>query len=715
MPVMMPWEHSGSKVTAGHRDRLAMVYVRQSTRQQVTDHAESTRLQYALVDRAVTLGWVASRVVVIDDDLGKSASGLVARAGFARLVAEISLGHVGLVLGIEMSRLARSGKDWYQLLELCALSGALLADTDGVYDPADYNDRLLLGLKGTMSEAELHLIKQRMQAGRIAKARRGELGFAVPTGYWRSPGGQVILDPDEQVQAVVRLVFAKFSELGSIQGVTRYLVEHGIEMGICSRSGPDRGALAWKRPARATLTCMLNSPIYAGIYVWGRRRRGQRPASALPRTVRPADEWLVRIEGLLPAYISVEQYQANLARLAANRPGDGVPGAVRHGPALLAGLLRCGRCRRKMTVTYHTDQARTRTTYQCAGARAEYGGPNCQHTANRPLDEFVTTTVLAALTPAAATVSITAAQQLEADRAALEKIWQQRLERAAYDVDHARRCYRLAEPENRLVARQLETEWEHALTRRQQLEEDYHRFEQATPRFLTPADKAAITAAAADLPALWSAPTTTDADRKEILRAVIDEVVVTVRGGSELVDLTVTWDGGHTTSATVTRPVQYFQYLSYYPQLCRRTLELADQGLTPDQIANQLTAEGFRSARGEAPIRWRVVDQILRRAQHSVTNRKPSRPVDPTEAPGPNEWLLPELAAHLTVTTGTIHTWQHQGILTGRQETRHPHRWILHAPPEKITELRERLGRIRGHHTRVHPKFAADIPPAPSA
>jgi DNA invertase Pin-like site-specific DNA recombinase len=246
------------------------VYVRQSTRQQVADHGESTRLQYGLVERAVTLGWPASRVMVIDEDLGKSGSSAAGRAGFQRLVTEITLGHVGLVLGIEMSRLARSGADWYQLLELCALSGALLADADGVYDPVDYNDRLLLGLKGTMSEAELHLLKQRMLAGKQAKARRGELAIALPTGYVRRPSGEAALDPDEQVQTIVRLIFAKFAELGTLHGVLRWLVDHDVELGIRLRCGPDKGELCWRRPNRMTLQNILHSPVYAGIYAYGR-------------------------------------------------------------------------------------------------------------------------------------------------------------------------------------------------------------------------------------------------------------------------------------------------------------------------------------------------------------------------------------------------------------------------------------------------------------
>jgi DNA invertase Pin-like site-specific DNA recombinase len=252
MTALLPWERQGSKVGDRHLERLAVVYVRQSTRQQVLDHGESTRLQYGLVERAVALGWPASRVLVVDEDLGKSGSSTAGRVGFQRLVTEITMGHVGLVLGIEMSRLARSGADWYQLLELCALSGALLADADGVYDPVDYNDRLLLGLKGTMSEAELHLLKQRMLAGKQAKARRGELAIALPTGYVRRASGEAALDPDEQVQTVVRLVFAKFAELGTLHAVLRWLVDHDVELGIRQRSGPDKGELVWRRPNRMT-------------------------------------------------------------------------------------------------------------------------------------------------------------------------------------------------------------------------------------------------------------------------------------------------------------------------------------------------------------------------------------------------------------------------------------------------------------------------------
>lgn len=720
MPSMTGWP-TISKITVGHRDRLAVVYIRQSTRQQVLEHQESTRLQYALADRAVELGWPPSRVMIIDDDLGRSGVGVVDRAGFQRLVTEITLGHVGLVLGIEMSRLARSGRDWYQLLELCSVAGVLLADTDGVYDPGEYNDRLVLGLKGTMSEAELHLIKQRMYAGKVAKARRGELAMTLPAGYWRRPSGQVVLDPDEQVRTVVRLVFAKFTELGSVQGVMRWLVENGIEIGSRARTGPRRGEVVWRCPARATITCMLHNPVYAGIYAYGRRRvdptrkRPGHPAAGIRR--HEPDDWLARIEGALPAYITVEQYQANQARLAANAPHGDTPGAARYGPALLAGLLRCGRCHRRMTVSYHVDDGKPRISYDCTGAAAEFGGPACQHVSGRCLDQAVTQAVLAALAPAGTQVCLRAVEQARTDRTALEKVWTQRLERARIDVERAERCYRLVDPANRLVARTLEQDWEQALAAQHATIEDHERFQATRPHPLSAQQIQALHQLAGNLSRLWHTATTTTADHKEILRAVIDEITVTVRGHSELLDVVITWAGGHTTPLLVTRPIQRFEHLSYYPDMVARILHLADQGLDPVAIAAQLTRDGIQPARGPGPIRFGIVTQILMRAGRPVPHRRQPIAPHPDQAPGPDEWWLADLAAHLGITTGTLRGWQKHGLVAGRQETYHPHRWIITADPTKIAELRDHLTRVRGRTTKVHPRFTrpADFPPVHSA
>ena len=362
------WAVRSEKITPRHSDRLAVVYVRQSTAQQVLDHQESTRLQYGLVARAQDLGWAVDRVVVIDDDLGQSGASADARVGFQRLVSEVSLDHVGLVLGIEMSRLARSSKDWHQLLEICALFGTLIADLDGVYDPGQYNDRLLLGLKGTMSEAELHILKQRMEQGRLSKARRGELAVPVPSGYLRRPSGEVVLDPDEQVQEVIRLIFRKFAELGTLNAVLRYLVKHRIQLGIRVREGPGKGELVWRRPNRMTLQNLLKNPIYAGAYAYGRRQvdpRTKQPGRpSTGRRVSEPDEWYVLLRDRGPAYLSWDQYERNLARLKANRARAEEVGAARHGPSLLAGLVVCAQCGRRLHVRY--GGRRHRHTYVCS-------------------------------------------------------------------------------------------------------------------------------------------------------------------------------------------------------------------------------------------------------------------------------------------------------------------------------------------------------------
>lgn len=574
------WGLRSEKIQSWHWERLAMVYVRQSTAQQVLDHQESTRLQYGLRVRARELGWSEDRVVVIDDDLGKSGASAEGGEGFQRLVSEVSLDHVGIILGIEMSRLARSCKDWHQLLEICALFGTLIADLDGIYDPAQYNDRLLLGLKGTMSEAELHILKQRMYQGKLNKARRGELALPLPIGYFRRPGGEVIFDPDEQVQHVVQLIFRKFEELGTLNAVLRYLVRNNVQLGIRVRSGLGKGELEWHRPNRMTLQNLLKHPIYAGAYAYGRRqvdpRRKKPGRPSTGRTVSDPQAWLVLQKDRFPAYISWEQYERNLARLKANQARTAVVGAVRPGSALLSGLLVCAKCGQKMTVRYGGQ--RNQPSYLCSRNLSDYGGEICQHVAGRALDRFVASQVLRALEPAVLGLSLEAARNLERERADLERLWQQRLERASYEADRAARQYRLVEPENRLVARQLEREWEEKLAARQRLEEEYHRFERQQPRVLSGEECEAIRQLAADIPALWEAPTTTDADRKEIIRQVVERVVVDAQGESEQVGVAIEWVGGMSTRGLMVRPVARLAQLSYYPQLCERLRALASEG-----------------------------------------------------------------------------------------------------------------------------------------
>jgi DNA invertase Pin-like site-specific DNA recombinase len=701
----LPWERAEGKVQSWHRDRLAVVYVRQSTAGQVQDHGESTRLQYGLAERAVALGWAPSRVLVIDEDLGHSASGIDVRPGFARLVSEVGLDHVGIVLGIEMSRLARTGREWHQLLELCALSGALLGDLDGVYDPAEHNDRLLLGLKGTISEAELHLIRQRMWSGRMAKAGRGELAVPLPVGFTRRPSGEVVLDPDEQVRGVVRLVFDLFGRLGTVGAVLGFLEDNGIQLGVRLQKGPERGELAWRRPIRTRVANMLRNPAYAGVYAYGRttldprRRQAGRPFTG--RVRRPRGQWAVFLPGVLPAYISVEQYERNMARMDASRSRAQGPGAVRDGPALLAGLVACGRCGKKMMVHYQRGPGgRPRTGYVCWRDRADYAAGQCQQLAGRCVDEHVTGLLLAAMAPAALEVSLAAAGQAEAQRAQADRIWRQRLERADLTAGRARRQYQLAEPENRLVVRQLEKDWEAALAERQQLGEEYDRFAAARPRTLTTADRDRIRALADDLPAVWHAPTTTSADRKQLIRHLIEQVRITVLGTTEKADVEITWAGGHRTAARITRPVASLTQLSYYPQLTARARDLAASGCTTGQIAGRLNAEGFRPPKRAPAFTPKAVRDLLRAAGIELP-RIPAIRNRPALAPG--EWWLRDLASHLGMSEVTLDSWIRRGWATGYL---HPQvrRLVIRADPAEVERLRALHHVPRGqHHRRPRP------------
>jgi DNA invertase Pin-like site-specific DNA recombinase len=616
-------------------------------------------------------------------------------------VSEVGLDHVGIVLGIEMSRLARSGREWHQLLELCALSGALLGDGEGVYDPAEHNDRLLLGLKGTISEAELHLIKQRMWSGRIAKARRGELAVLLPIGYVRRPSGEVVLDPDEQVQAVVRLVFDTFGRLGTIGAVLAFLVDSGIALGVRRQEGAERGDLVWRRPSRVTLTNMLRNPAYAGVYAYGRstldpkRRRAGRPFTGRVRVAR--GNWIVFLPELLPSYISVGQYERNLERMDANRARAQSLGAVRDGPALLAGLVVCGRCGAKMTVHYqHGPGGRLQPVYACDRDNIDHGGPRCQRLAGFCVDAAVTELLLAAIAPAALQVSLAAAEQVEAGREQVDRIWRQRLERAEFAADRARRQYQLAEPENRLVARQLERDWEQALAERERLGEEYERFTAARTRTLTAVERDQIRALAADIPGIWHALSTTDADRKQLLRALVEQVRVTVAGASEQVDVEIVWAGGHHTETQIVRPVAKLTQLSYYPQLAARTRELADSGHSLAQIAECLNAEGFRPPKRIPTFTPNAVSDLLRALgiQRSTPAARRNRPVL-----AEHEWWLRDLAEHLSMSVVTLDAWIRRGWATGYL---HPQArmTVVRADPAEVDRLRALHQLPPGAHTR---------------
>jgi DNA invertase Pin-like site-specific DNA recombinase len=710
------WQWYTEKILPRHWGRLAVVYVRQSTMQQVLAHQESTRLQYGLVRRAVAWGWPEARVLVIDEDLGRSGTRAEGRQGFQRLVAEVGLDHVGLILGVEMSRLARSSKDWHQLLEICALFGTLIADLDGIYDPSQYNDRLLLGLKGTMSEAELHLLKQRMYQGTLQKARRGALRFALPIGYVYNPAGEVVYDPDAQVQHVVRLIFRKFDELGTLHALLRYLRQHNITVGVRLREGPAKGTLEWRRPNRMTLQNLLKHPLYAGAYAYGRRQvdaRKKHPGRpSTGRVTRPRQAYHVLLKDRLPAYITWAQYERNLARLDANRARAETLGAVRHGPSLLAGLIVCGRCGRRMQVRYGGPS--TLHSYTCNRLATDYGGDYCQYLPGAPVDAFVSQWVLTALEPVALSLSLEATAHLEQERKALDQLWQQRLERAAYEAERAARHYRFIEPEHRLVARQLAKDWEDALLAHRHLQEDYARFVQAQPQLLPHAEREAIAQLAQNIPALWHAPTTTMAERKEIVRQIIQRVIVAGEGRSERLQITIEWVGGGRTAGLTTRPISHVADLSDYPRLCARIQTLVQEGYNITQITALLAHEGFRSPKHARPFSRQSVIELMRRlGVHQP--RRHRRP--PLQA---HEWWLSDLEGELGKSNSTLHQWRRRGWLQARWHD-HSKRWVAWADEAELQRLKQRCALPPGEASRhvwldaqrSHPTVAPPVTEVP--
>jgi DNA invertase Pin-like site-specific DNA recombinase len=672
-PKLRPW----------HLDRGAIVYIRQSSPQQVSDHQESTARQYALADRAVELGWDRGQVSIIDDDLGRSGQSVEGRPGFQRLLAEVALDRVGLILGLEMSRLARSCKDWHQLLELCARFHTLLADADGLYDPTDHNDRLLLGLHGMMSEAELHILKERMYQGKLNKARRGELLSPPPIGYVRLPSGEWTIDPDEQVQVTVRLIFDEFDRRGTLQGLLRYLVAHAILIPVRPNSGANRGNLEWRRPNRMTLQNLLHHPSYAGAYRFGhreadpRRKIPGRPGAG--RRHRRPEECLVLIRDRLPAYITWDRFCANQDRLEANRAKNDRPGAPREGPSLLAGLLRCGRCGRRMFVRY--SGPKDRPFYRCTRGSDDYAEPLCQCLSGPVLDTFVCEQVLAAVAPAALEASLAAVAEVERERSDLSRQWKLRLERARYEADRAARQYQACEPANRLVARELERRWEGALKHQRQVEDEYGRWQRSAPGRLSAEDERAIRSLASDLPAVWRAATTTPEEKKRVARLLIDHIYVTSDKGSDRVGVEIHWAGGLVQVHALERPVARYEHRGDYPRLVSRLRSLCGERLGPAAIAERLNAEGFRPPKRTDRFTGQMVWRLASRLGLKWRERHGS-----PEGLGPDEYRPKGLSLRLDVRRDVVRWWVRAGYVTTRRDEQGHH--VIWADEDELRRLR---------------------------
>ena len=671
---------AAQKVSAAQLARTAYLYVRQSTLRQVVQNTESTQRQYALRQRAIALGWPAEQIVVIDTDQGQSGASAADREGFQRLVADVGLGKAGIVLGLEVSRLARNNADWHRLLEICALSGTLICDEDGLYDPADFNHRLLLGLKGTMSEAELHFIRARLQGGILSKARRGELPVPLPVGLVYDPAGNVALDPDSAVQQALRHLFETFQRAGSARAVVYAFNREGLLFPARIRSGPRKGELAWMPLSHWRVLRTLHNPRYAGAFAYGRRRtRKTADGKASTREV-PREQWTALIPGAHPGYISFEQFEINQRLLADNAQAHGTDraaGPARDGPALLQGLAICGRCGHRMTVRYHQRRGTLIPDYKCVGENIQRHGPVCLQVPGAGIDHAIGQLLLDTLTPLALEVALTVQAELEARVDEADKLRRSHVDRAQQRVELARRRYLAVDPSNRLVADTLEADWNDSLRALQAAQDNYERQTAAAKTALDDAHKQRIRDLAADFPALWSDPATPQRERKRIMRLVIEDVTLS---RTDRIHLHVRFRGGQTQSLTIPTPLNSWQARQSHPD----TLALLDRLLddhTDAQAADQLNHAGHRSGTNK-PFSARIVLGLRR------NNNLPSH-ADRLRARG--LLTLGEIADRLGVHPSTIKAWHRAGLLSSHKANDKNER--LYEPPTPADpRLIKRLG-----------------------
>lgn len=698
VPRTSPALRPSSKIRDRHWERLAIVYIRQSSPHQVLENRESRERQYALAQLAEQFGWSADRVLVIDEDQGVSGKSASNRGGFQRLLAEVSLNHVGLVLALELNRLSRSNKDWHHLVDVCSVFNTLLGDQDGIYDASDSNDRLLLGMKGAMSEFELITLRNRLERGRDNKAARGDLFLHLPIGYVKSPSGGVIQEPDEQARGVVQLVFDKFEELGTAWGVFRYLLRNKIQLGYRRQHGPQRGQLEWRRPTATRILAMLRHPIYAGAYAYGFHRPGTKcPISGHVeggKMFLAPDEIRVLIPDRVPGYIRWEQYLTNQQRLSENRSVPSAKGTPRRGAALLCGLVVCGRCGHRMSVNYYSEK-RKHPLYWCDTHLQEERDAPCHSLKAQSLDELVAQQVLRALEPAAVDLSLQAATDIERERERLHQHWRQQLERAQYDAQRAERQYQCVEPENRLVARTLEKCWEESLRQERRLREEYDRFRAEMPATLSAIDRQRIQAASRHIASLWLAADTTPEDRKAIVRCLVDRVVVHVDPSSEYVDATIHWHGGFASQHQIVRPVFTYTQLRDHDLLIERIKALHQEGHAVPAIAQRLNQEGFVPPRRKRAFSVHTVAPLLH--QLGLVGE-----VNREDLLGPNEWWVRDLAAKLQAPTHKVHYWVLQGWVHSRKTPSGKH-WIAWADDDELRRLSQLKAESKSYTAKRNP------------
>ncbi len=640
------------KVTASHLRRDAYLYVRQSTVRQVFENTESTRRQYALRERAVALGWPIERVTVIDSDLGQSGASGTDREGFQKLVGEVGMGRVGIVLGLEVSRLARNSTDWHRLLEICALTDTLILDEDGIYSPGDFNDRLLLGLKGTMSEAELHVLRARLRGGILNKARRGALKMPLPVGLVYDPADNVVLDPDRQVRKSIDHLFATFEHTGSASATVRHFRKQGLRFPRRPRSGPHKGELLWGPLQHWRVLRVLHNPRYAGAFFFGRSRTRKLPGGVTEVERLPRDEWTVLLPDAHPGYISWEQLETNLRRLRDNAQAHGAnrrKSPPREGPALLQGMVICGVCGRRMTVRYHTRKGVQWPEYVCQSEGIETATAKCQSIPGRDIDQAIGELLVETVTPITLEVALLVQAELKARANEADALRRQRVERARHEADLARHRFMAADPGNRLVVDVLEAEWNDKLRTLHNTQEELEQRRAEDHQELGDEQRQRILALATDFPRLWNDPRTPQRERKRMVRLLIEDVTLTKRGQ---ITAGVRFRGGATRSLMLPLPMSSWQRRQTPAKIVAEIDAMLDQH-TEAQIADILNERGLVSGQGK-PFHTKMVQRL--RQCYSIRSR-----YDRLRHAG--MLTITEIADVLNVSKSTVNTWRSHGLL----------------------------------------------------
>jgi DNA invertase Pin-like site-specific DNA recombinase len=660
---------ANQKVNAAHLKRNAYLYIRQSTPRQVLENTESTKRQYALQQRAVALGWGREQIIVIDSDLGQSGATAADREGFQKLVTEVSMGRAGIVLGLEVSRLARNSADWHRLLEICALSETLILDEDGIYDPAHFNDRLLLGLKGTMSEAELHVLQARLRGGLLNKAKRGEVTLPLPAGLVYNEQGQVMLDPDQAVQQSIRLFFATFRRTGSIYATVRAFREQGWKVPVRPKGGGYRDPLVWGELECSRAASMLHNPRYTGTFVYGRHRY-RKKANEGGYSIRlvPREEWHTVLRDAHPGYISWEEYEENLRRLECNQrkpEGNCHKGAPREGPALLQGLALCGRCGAGMHVCYHYRRGQPVPAYVCRHQHRRYAGKYCQSLDGAGIEEAISQLILESVTPLTLDVALAVQEEMQSRLAEADRLRQAEVKRARYEAQLAQRRYMQVDPDNRLVADTLEADWNQKLRALAEAQTKYEQQREADSKRLEAGQQAQIRALAKDFPKLWKDPRTPHRERKRMVRLLLEDVTL-IR--DQQITMHIRFKGGAVRTMHLPRPLRVFERHKTDSAVVAEIDRLLNQH-TSAEIAELLNERGFRTGAGNRFILSRV--KSLERS-YGVKSR-----YERLRAAG----LLTssEVAERLGISKAEVQKYRKLGMLQGYLYNRHAE--YLYEPP----------------------------------